>query len=267
MCVRETDVAQEAVRRTPFELGEDASEMEDAHPGIARQRRERERLGEARLDERLGAVDAGGIPRETLGTKERLALHAARERPDELAGERLGARLVARRAGVERAPKIGLEMLGLAVGLFVTIVAAFSSRPAASATIDQEVLTAREAAWRGYFAGDVKVLGDLLPPDFIGIGWVDGPFSTRDRTLEGARSFREQGGRLVRLAFPETQAQRFGDVVVLYGRYEVVIFSEGAERTFRGRLTEMFVRRDGKWLHPGWHLDAATAPAGSDDPR
>lgn len=156
-------------------------------------------------------------------------------------------------------------MLGLGIGLTVVIVAALSSRPAATAAIDPEVLTVREAAWRSYFAGDVKTLGDLLPQDFIGIGWVDGPFSTRDRTLEGARSFREQGGRLVRLAFPETQAQRFGDVVVLYGRYEVVYFSEGAERTSRGRLTEMFVRRNGRWVHPGWHLDAATAAAAPAD--
>ena len=25
-------------------------------------------------------------------------------------------------------------------------------------------------------------------------------------------------------------------------------------KTF-GTLTEMFVRRNGKWVHPGWHLD------------
>ena len=90
----------------------------------------------------------------------------------------------------------------------------------------------------------------------------EAPFTNRAQTLDGARAFRERGGRLVRLAFPETQAQRFGDVVVLYGRYEVVIQSDGAERTMRGRLTEMFVRRGGKWLHPGWHLDL-TARSGA----
>ena len=89
----------------------------------------------------------------------------------------------------------------------------------------------------------------------------DGPFAGRATTLDGARAFRDRGGRLVRLAFPETQAQRFGDVVVLYGRYEAVIQSGEAERTMRGRLTEIFVRRDGKWAHPGWHLDLAAGPA------
>ena len=82
-------------------------------------------------------------------------------------------------------------------------------------------------------------------------------------TLDGARAFREKGGRLVRLAFPQTRAQRYGDVVVLYGRFEVVLQSDGAERIMRGRLTEVFVKRDGKWAHPGWHLDLTSSPAAS----
>jgi Domain of unknown function (DUF4440) len=51
-----------------------------------------------------------------------------------------------------------------------------------------------------------------------------------------------------------------GDTVVLYGRYEAVIESDGRQQTMKGRLTEMFVRRDGKWVHPGWHLDLTGPP-------
>ena len=127
-------------------------------------------------------------------------------------------------------------------------------------TVDPEVLRLREAAWRAWFAGDEAGLGRMLPPEFIGINMQAGPFSTRDETLEQARAFRAAGGRLVRLEFPETQAQRYGDVVVLYGRYLAVMESEGSERTASGRLTEVFVRRDGRWLHPGWHLDTVAAP-------
>src|SRR5688572_2132556 len=135
------------------------------------------------------------------------------------------------------------------------LAAAMPVAHSAGAAIDPELLAAREAAWRAYFGGDVKTLGDLLPPEFIGLGMDEGPFTDRSVTLEGARAFRERGGRLVSLAFPETRQQRFGDTVVLYGRYEVVLHSGGAERTMRGRLTEIFVRRGGKWVHPGWHLD------------
>lgn len=125
--------------------------------------------------------------------------------------------------------------------------------------MEVEVQQVREAAWRAYFAGDVDALRTMLPQEFVGIGMEEAPFATLATTLEGARSFSYGGGRLVRLDFPETQAQRYGDVVVLYGRYEIVLESGGAERTLRGRLTEVFVRQGDTWLHPGWHLDL-TAP-------
>jgi hypothetical protein len=154
--------------------------------------------------------------------------------------------------------RMTLRVVG-SVLLATTMTIGSRSGVAARAEIDPEVLAAREAAWRAYFAGDVKTLGELLPQEFIGLGMTDGPFTDRAKTLDEARVFRERGGRLVRLAFPETQSQQFGDVVVLYGRYEAVIQADGAERTVRGRLTEMFVRRNGKWLHPGWHLDPPAA--------
>jgi hypothetical protein len=150
--------------------------------------------------------------------------------------------------------------------LLTAAVTGFCSVVRADPVIDPAVLAARETAWRAYFAGDVQRLGNLLPEEFIGIGMNEAPFADRAAALDGARAFHAGGGRLVRLTFPETRAQRFGDVVVLYGRYEVVLESDGAERTMRGRLTETFVRRDGKWWHPGWHLDL-TAESPTHDPR
>jgi hypothetical protein len=133
------------------------------------------------------------------------------------------------------------------------------SGAAAGAPIDPEVLSLRAEAWRAWFAGDEASLGKMLPPEFIGLDMGPGPFSTRAATLEASRAFRAGGGRLVEIDFPETQAQRYGDVVVLYGRYRIVIESQGKQQTIGGRLTEVFVRKDGRWLHPGWHLDQ-TAP-------
>jgi hypothetical protein len=101
----------------------------------------------------------------------------------------------------------------------------------------------------------------MLPPEFIGINMADGPFVSREKALEQARTLRASGGRLVSLEFPETRAQRYGDVVILYGRYSAVLESGGPEsetRTLAGRLTEIFVRRDGRWIHTGWHLDTAS---------
>jgi hypothetical protein len=121
--------------------------------------------------------------------------------------------------------------------------------------IDPDVLVTREAAWRAWFAGDEAALRAMLPEEFLAIGAGDTEINGRDKTIAESRAFKESGGRLVSLKFPETQAQRYGDTVVLYGSYEAT-FARGTEETkMKGRLTEVFIKRDGKWLHPGWHLD------------
>ena len=141
------------------------------------------------------------------------------------------------------------------VGSTLTAAASAADAP----KVDPEVLKVREGAWRAWFAGDTAALEKTLPAEFIGIS-MEGPLTSLPRTLEESRGFREGGGRLVSLEFPETQAQRYGDVVVLYGRYRVVFIAGGSERDVSGRLTEVFVRRDGRWLHPGWHLDTVPSP-------
>jgi hypothetical protein len=160
-----------------------------------------------------------------------------------------------------------LQLIGtVALAAMLTLPGPSMSRAAdatTSAALDPVVLKLREAAWRAYFAGDEKALGDMLPADFIGINLDDSPFVTRQEALEQARAFRASGGRLVSLEFPETRAQHYGDVMIFYGRYAAVLESGGPERTtqtLRGRLTEMFLRKGGRWVHTGWHLDTESTP-------
>jgi Domain of unknown function (DUF4440) len=151
------------------------------------------------------------------------------------------------------------KMLAAVVLVGTVAAAPMAGAAADAAKIDPEVLKVREAAWRAWFAGDTDALSRLLPPEFIGIS-MEGSLTSLPRTLEESRAFRAGGGRLVSLEFPETRAQRYGDVVVLYGRYAVVLSSGGAESAVSGRLTEVFVRQGGRWLHPGWHLDTVSVP-------
>jgi hypothetical protein len=162
------------------------------------------------------------------------------------------------------APALGAALVAAALSAGCAHAGADGAPGAAP---DPEVLAVREAAWRAYFGGDVEALRAVLPPEFIGIAMNEGPFADLAETLEGSRSFHARGGRLVRLEFPETRMQRLGDVAVLYGRYVLVLESGGAERTLQGRLTELFVRRGGRWLHPGWHLDLTGGPPAADGRR
>lgn len=157
-------------------------------------------------------------------------------------------------------PKLPSRVRRCGLAAVVALLCATGSSVAADEPIDPGLLAVREAAWRAWFAGDVSALRELLPPDFTGIAWNDTPFANREETLAAAKAFKDGGGRLVALAFPETRAQHLGDVVVLYGRFDAVIETAGRQQTVRGRLTELFVRRGGTWVHPGWHLDAVGAP-------
>ncbi len=125
----------------------------------------------------------------------------------------------------------------------------------AAEAIDPEVLAVREAAWRAWFGGDEAALRAILPEEFLAIGAGEPEISDREKAIQSSREFRASGGRLVSLAFPETRAQRFGDTVVLYGSYEATFAHGTEEKQMKGRLTEVFVKRGGKWVHPGWHLD------------
>ncbi len=74
--------------------------------------------------------------------------------------------------------------------------------------------------------------------------------------VAGSRDFAASGSKLVSLTFPKTTTQAMGDVVV-YSNYELVSAASSGEQTTQwGRAAEVFRWKDGRWLHPEWHLDS-----------
>jgi ketosteroid isomerase-like protein len=119
----------------------------------------------------------------------------------------------------------------------------------------KELLSSREAVWRAWFANDSARLAELLPAELIAIDQSE-KWENRDETLAGAKDFASQGGKLVRLEFPETKLQMYGYTAILYSKYLYEIEIGGKRSTHSGCATEMFVDRQGKWVNVGWHLDS-----------
>ena len=117
----------------------------------------------------------------------------------------------------------------------------------------KELLAAREAVWRAWFAGDTDALEKLVPPELITLESSD-KFGTRASNLEGSRGFAGSGGKLTHLVFPRTEFQVYGGTVILYTTYEMDLVNEGKTNTERGVATEIFVKQNGRWQNTGWQL-------------
>lgn len=127
---------------------------------------------------------------------------------------------------------------------------------APDATERARLLQDREAAWRAWFTNDQERMKTVFPPETIAINAGQETWEGQKETLAGAQKFAGGGGKLVSLQFPRTEIQVYGDVAVLYSLYRVETESGGRREVQQGRATEVFVRRNGQWINPGWHTDS-----------
>jgi hypothetical protein len=121
--------------------------------------------------------------------------------------------------------------------------------------VRKELLDARETAWRSFFQKDLDVVDRILAPELIAIQQNSDRWDNRARLIALAKAMNEQGVQLLRLEFPRTEIQLFGNTAILYYTYIFETGLKGKSVVDGGRGTEIFVRRDGKWVDGGWHLD------------
>lgn len=122
--------------------------------------------------------------------------------------------------------------------------------------IRQRILTAREAVWRAWFNNDRAALEKLIPEETIAIDDGSAEWSNRAAILAGAKGFADSGMKLVRLEFPKTELQVYGNTVIVYTTYVYELEANGTRTEKSGRGTEIFVRRGDDLVNVGWHLDA-----------
>jgi ketosteroid isomerase-like protein len=131
--------------------------------------------------------------------------------------------------------------------------------PAPDAATQRELLALREAAWRTWFSNDQEGFRRIVPDELVGLSWSGGPWEDRAQTMAQMQEFAKGGMTLKSLEFPRNVFQHYGDVVILYSTFRLVLTSpSGQLDETAGRATEIFVRRAGRWIHTGWHLDAVT---------
>ena len=120
--------------------------------------------------------------------------------------------------------------------------------------IRQLILSKREAVWRAFFANDRAQLEKLIPEEVIAINDGDEAWADRAAIFAQAKNFADSGGKLVRLEFPKTEIQAYGNTVLIYTTYVYETEMNGKRSTSSGRATEMFVRRGDELVNVGWHL-------------
>ncbi len=151
-----------------------------------------------------------------------------------------------------RLPVVVLALLLTAI----TPLNAQSFGPTPDAAAQREILQVREAAWRAFFTNDVAAFKRVVPDELVAMGWGGGPWQDRDQTLASMREFAASGMTIDQLHFPQNVFQQYGDAVILYTSFHLVLKgANGEKQETLGRGTEIFVRRNGHWAHTGWHLD------------
>jgi hypothetical protein len=148
------------------------------------------------------------------------------------------------------------RVLRIVAAATVFVAVGMGSRLASAGDERADLLKVRESVWLAWFVNDTRTLEQLVPPDTIVISSGEEKWKDQADILRSAEQFQASGGKLLRLEFPRTEIQRFGDVAVTYSQYLYETEVGGKRSLTSGRVTEIFVLRNGKWTNPGWHTDS-----------
>jgi ketosteroid isomerase-like protein len=144
----------------------------------------------------------------------------------------------------------------LRVALAILLLPTLLLSQAGSSASNDELLKVREQVWRAWFQGDAKTLEKLVPSGTIVISDGEEKWKNQDDVIRTSVEFHDKGGKLIRLEFPHTDVQHFGDVAIVWSGFVLDTELDGRRSSSAGRATEIFVWRDSHWTNPGWHTSS-----------
>ena len=148
---------------------------------------------------------------------------------------------------------LALSAIACLAGLGTAMLAARNQFPPKQS--DEELMRVRERVWRTWGAGDTTALKQLVTPQTIVMSGGEPHWRYQADVLRSSADFHAKGGKIVRLEFPRTEIQHFGDVAIIWSDYVLELELNGKRSTEKSRVTEIFVRENGQWTNPGWHTD------------
>jgi ketosteroid isomerase-like protein len=112
--------------------------------------------------------------------------------------------------------------------------------------------------------GDVGALRGMLSPSYTHTT-VRGRIQDRDEWLEYARS---RSGATTEIAFGDVTTRLIGDVAIITGRNDIIGGNDGLSNR-NLRFTQIWVRRDGRWLREAFQatfIDPLASPLSQRSP-
>jgi len=137
----------------------------------------------------------------------------------------------------------------------ICVLSLFPAKSFAQKQADEDLLRTRELVWRAWFEGNTKALEEMVPADTIVMSGGEAKWKRQADIIQSSAEFHSGGGKLLRLEFPRTEVQHFGDVAIVWSTYIVEVEDNGKRTQSTGRSDEIFVWQNGRWTNPGWHTE------------
>ena len=145
--------------------------------------------------------------------------------------------------------------------IWVLLLASLSGSAVAQDNNDAELLKVRRSVWLVWTANDQEALQRLVPDDTVVISSGEAKWKHQAEVLQSAADFHAAGEKLISLEFPRTEVQHLADVAITWSEYVLEVEVGGKRQRSVGRVTEIFVKRQGQWTNPGWHTDSEGSTA------